>query len=181
MTSESRQPSMTEYSVCSSISFRMVWRLVPQSLRHGRWGKPIGIAPQIPPIKPLGAVFAKSKELLGAVSAVRALPGGKVLVNDINGRKVVLFDSTLSSSTLVADTTSATANAYSSRAGGLIPWKGDSTLFVDPLSLSMLVIDGKGNITRVMSVPRASDVNLLIGGPNGTPGTDAAGRTHRTV
>ena len=48
-------------------------------------------ASQLPPIKPLGAVFAKSKELLGAVSAVRALPGGKVLVNDINGRKVVLF------------------------------------------------------------------------------------------
>jgi len=133
-------------------------------------------ASQLPPIKPLGAVFAKSKELLGSVSAVRSLPGGKVLVNDINGRKVVLFDSTLATTTLVADTTSATANAYSSRAGGLIPWKGDSTLFVDPLSLSMLVIDGKGNITRVMSVPRANDVNLLIGGPNGTPGTDASGR-----
>ena len=47
----------------------------------------------------------------------------------------------------MADTTSATANAYSSRAGGLIPWKGDSTLFVDPLSLSMLVIDGKADQT----------------------------------
>jgi len=133
-------------------------------------------ASQLPPIKPLGAVFAKSKELLGSVSAVRSLPNGKVLVNDISGRKVVLFDSTLSTSTLVADTTSATANAYSSRAGGLVKWKGDSTLFVDPLSLSMLVIDGKGNITRVMSAPRANDVNLLIGGPNGTPGTDAQGR-----
>jgi hypothetical protein len=133
-------------------------------------------ASQLPPIKPLGAVFAKSKELLGSVSAVRSLPNGKVLVNDISGRKVVLFDSTLSTSTLVADTTSATANAYSSRAGGLVKWKGDSTLFVDPLSLSMLVIDGKGNITRVMSARRANDVNLLIGGPNGTPGTDAQGR-----
>lgn len=133
-------------------------------------------ASQLPPIKPLGPVFAKSKELLGAVSAVVALPGGKVLVNDINGRKVVMFDSTLSTSKLVADTTSATANAYSSRAGGLVHWKGDSSLFVDPLSLSMLVIDAKGDITRVMSAPRAADVNLLIGGPNGTPGTDAQGR-----
>lgn len=131
---------------------------------------------QLPAIKPLGAVFAKSKELLGSVSAVRALPGGKLLVNDITGRKVVLFDSTLSSMMLVADTTSATANAYSSRAGGLVAWKGDSTLFIDPLSLSMLVIDAKGAITRVMSAPRANDVNLLIGGPNGTPGTDAMGR-----
>lgn len=133
-------------------------------------------AKQLPPIKPLGAVFAKSKELVGSVSAVRQLPGGKVLVNDIAGRKVVLFDSTLATFAVIADTTSATANAYSSRAGGLVPWKGDSTLFVDPVSLSMLVIDGKGNITRVMSAPRANDVNLLIGGPNGTPGTDAQGR-----
>ena len=45
-------------------------------------------ASQLPPIKPLGPVFAKSKELLGAVSAVLPLPGGRVLVNDINGRKV---------------------------------------------------------------------------------------------
>ena len=131
---------------------------------------------QLPAIKPLGAAFAKSVQLLASVSAVRQLPGGRLLVNDITGRKVVLFDSTLASYRVVADTTSATANAYSSRAGGLVPWKGDSTLFVDPLSLSMLVLDGRGNITRVMSAPRANDVNLLIGGPNGTPGTDAMGR-----
>ena len=133
-------------------------------------------AKQLPPVKPLGPVFAKSAQLVDAVSAVRQLPGGRLLVNDIVGRKVVLFDSTLTRYTVVADTTSATANAYSSRAGGLVAWKGDSTLFVDPLSLSMLVINGKGSIARVMSTPRASDATLLIGGPNGTPGVDAAGR-----
>ncbi len=131
---------------------------------------------KLPPVTPLGPVFARATELLGSVSAVRGLPGYRVIVNDIAGRKVVLFDSTLTTFSLVADTTSATANAYSSRAGGLVPWKGDSTLFIDPLSLSMLVIDGKGAITRVMSTPRAHDANRLVGGPNGTPGTDALGR-----
>ena len=126
--------------------------------------------------RPLGPIIHASTELLGAVSAVRGLPDGRLLVNDIAGRKVVLFDSTLSAYTLVADTTSATANAYSSRAGGLIAWKGDTTLFVDPNSLSMLVLDGAGRITRVMSVPRANDAMFLIGGPNGTPGTDPEGR-----
>ena len=133
-------------------------------------------AKQLPPVKPLGATFAKSAQLLDAVSAVRQLPGGRLLVNDIAGRKVVLFDSTLSKYAVVADTTSATANAYSSRAGGLVKWKGDSTLFVDPLSLSMLVLNEKGAVSRVMSTPRASDANLLIGGPSGTPGVDAMGR-----
>ncbi len=117
-----------------------------------------------------------STELLGSVSSARSLPGGRVLVNDISGRKVVLFDSTLTSFTIVADTTSATANAYSSRAAGLIAYKGDSTLFVDPTSLSMLVIDGAGKVGRVMSIPRPNDAASLIGGPNGTPAFDAQGR-----
>ncbi|MEA3246698.1 MAG: hypothetical protein U9Q74_11140 [Gemmatimonadota bacterium] len=130
----------------------------------------------MPPVRPLGKVVASSTELLTAVSQVRALPDGKVLVNDNGGRKVVLFDPALSSFTVVADTTSATANAYSSRAGGLIPYKGDSTLFVDPSSLSMLVIDGKGQVTRVMSIPRPQDANALVGGGNGTPAFDAQGR-----
>ncbi len=130
----------------------------------------------LPPIRPLGKATATSTDLMGAVSQVRALPGGRILVNDNLGRKVVLFEPGLSASKVVADTTSATANAYSSRAGGLIAYKGDSTLFVDPISLAMLVIDGKGNVTRVISVPRPNEANALIGGPNGTPGFDAQGR-----
>jgi hypothetical protein len=130
----------------------------------------------LPPIRNLSKVTAASTDLLGAVSQVRALPDGRVLVNDNLGRKVVLFEPGLGSYKVVADTTSATANAYSSRAGGLIAYKGDSTLFVDPTSLSMLVIDPKGNVTRVISVPRPNDAMMLTGGPNGTPGFDAQGR-----
>jgi hypothetical protein len=130
----------------------------------------------LPATRPLGKVRATSAELLGAVSQVRALPDGRVLVNDNLGRKVVLYDSALKSFTVIADTTSATANAYSSRAGGLIAYTGDSSLFVDPTSLSMLVIDGKGHVARVMSVPQPNDVRALIGGPNGTPGFDGQGR-----
>lgn len=130
----------------------------------------------LPPIRPLGKATATSTELMGAVSQVRALPGGRVLVNDNAGRKVVMFEPGLAAYKVIADTTSATANAYSSRAGGLIAYKGDSTLFVDPTSLSMLVIDPTGNVTRVISVPRPNEANSLIGGPNGTPGFDAQGR-----
>lgn len=133
-------------------------------------------AQQLPPIRQIGAVVASTGEKLGAVSAIRQLSDGRVLLNDIIGRRVLLFDSTLKTFTLVADTTSATSNAYGIRAGGLIPFRGDSTLFVDPASLSMLVIDGNGKIARVMSVPRASDANWLVGGPFGSPGFDPQGR-----
>ena len=49
---------------------------------------------------------------------------------------------------------------------------GDSTLFIDPASLSMLLIDPNGKIVRVMSAPRAGDVGFLVGGPFGNPGFD---------
>jgi hypothetical protein len=105
-------------------------------------------AQQVPNARPLGAVTAKIAEPFASVQAVRHLPGGRVLVNDPGKRRVLLFDSTLQSFTVVADSTSATANAYAGRIAGLIPYKGDSTLFVDPSSMSMLVIDPQGSSGR---------------------------------
>jgi hypothetical protein len=137
---------------------------------------PVCLAQSLPPIRQLGPVTAVAKEPLGAVSSVRHLPDGRVLVNDILGRRVVMFDSSLATVTVIADTTSATANAYGPRPGGLIAYRGDSTLFVDPASLSMLLIDPNGKIVRVMSAPRAQDVGFLVGGPFGSPGFDAKGR-----
>ncbi|MFN2637645.1 MAG: hypothetical protein ABR585_11515 [Gemmatimonadaceae bacterium] len=137
---------------------------------------PVSRAQQLPPIRQLGPVTHVSAEPLGAVTTVRHLPGGRVLVNDIIGRRVVMFDSSLATSTVIADTTSATANAYGVRPGGLIAYRADSTLFVDPASLSMLLIDPNGKIARVMSAPRANDVGFLVGGPFGSPAFDRQGR-----
>src|ERR1019366_747870 len=104
----------------------------------------------LPPGRPLGPGLSPSAEPLASVSQVRALPGGRVIVHDLTGRRVLLFDSTFKSFTVVADSTSATGNAYGSRLGGLVTFRGDSTLFVDPQSISMLVIDGNGKIVRTM-------------------------------
>jgi hypothetical protein len=49
-------------------------------------------------------------------------------------------------------------------------------LFVDPASLSMLVIDPAGKVARVMAAPRAADAQSLVGGPAGNPGFDQQGR-----
>jgi hypothetical protein len=133
-------------------------------------------AQSLPPVRQLGPVTAVAKEPLGAVTTVRHLPDGRVLVNDIVGRRVVMFDSALSLVSVVADTTSATANAYGTQPGGLIAYKGDSTMFVDPASLSMLLIDPSGKVARVMAAPRANGVGFLVGGPFGNPGFDPSGR-----
>jgi hypothetical protein len=134
-------------------------------------------AQQIPPVRPLGPVVKVSPtDLLGSVSAVRPLPGGGAVVNDLTRRQLIVLDTAFAKASVIADTTPATANSYSSRIAGLIPYRGDSSLFVDPQSLSMLVIDGKGEVVRVMAVPRPQDANFMIGGPFGTPGVDAQGR-----
>ncbi len=104
------------------------------------------------------------------------------MVNDLSGRKVSLLDPTLAHSSVIADTTSATSMAYSSRLGGIIAYHGDTTLFVDPQSNSMLVLDGAGKVVKVMSVPKAQDATFLIGGPFGNPGIDPSGRlVYRTM
>jgi hypothetical protein len=127
------------------------------------------------PIHQLSAPVT-STEVLGSLSAVRQLPNGNVLVNDQAGRRVLLMDSSLAVIGVVADSTSSTSSAYGPRPGGLIPYRGDSTLFVDPASLSMLVIDPAGKIARVMAAPRPNDVAFLTGGPFGNPGFDSKGR-----
>lgn len=134
------------------------------------------ISAQPPAIRPLGPVVATSSEPLGEMVFVRHLKNG-VLVNDLRNRRLLLLDSSLSSSTVVADTTTATANAYSGRAASLIAYHGDSTLFVDPQSMSMLVIAPDGKLTgRVMSIPRSQDAMVLGNSAFGTPAFDGSGR-----
>jgi hypothetical protein len=128
------------------------------------------------PVRPLPAATATSTETVRSLAAVRQLPDGSVLVNDQAGRRVLLLDSTLRLVRVVADSTTDTQSAYGVRPGGLIAYRGDSTLFVDPASLSMLVIDPAGKIARVMAAPRPNDVQFLTGGAFGTPGFDAKGR-----
>ena len=132
-------------------------------------------AQQRPAIRQLGAVTAKSTETFGTITGVRALSNGSVLVNDVAGRRVLMFDPALSKFTVVADSTSATANAYGGRVGSLIAYKGDSSIFADPSSVSMLVIDPAGKVTRVVAMPRAEDANTS-GGLVGNAAFDASGR-----
>lgn len=128
-------------------------------------------------IRPLGPVTARTVEPVN-VGGIRPLANG-TLVNDPRRRRVVLFDNQLSAFTIVADSTDATGNAYSGRIGGLYAYKGDSSLFVDPGSLSMLVIDAAGKIARVMSVPRAQDAMMLSGAMGGATWDGRGGLIYR--
>jgi hypothetical protein len=138
-------------------------------------------AQQAPAMRPLGAVVATSKAEFGPMVSMRHLKNGSVLVNDVQNRRVVMLDSTLTSMTVIADTTPATANAYSGRTAGLIAYRGDSTLFVDPQSLTMLVIDPQGNVGRTMALPRSQDAMMLGNSVLGGASYDGKGIVYRTM
>lgn len=128
-----------------------------------------------PPLRPLGPALVTS-EALGAIAGVRHLPNGRVLVNDQRRRRVLLMDSTLRVIRVVADTSMATNRAYGASTGGLFAYRGDTSVFVDPASLSMLVIDPEGIVRRVMAAPRAVDMPSLVGGAFAKGSFDAQGR-----
>ena len=129
------------------------------------------IAQKPPAVRPLGPVVATSTESFGAMLALRHTPHG-VLVNDGQNRRVVMLDETLSKAKIVADSLGANGNEYSGRQAGLIPYKTDSSLFVDPQSMSMVVLDGEGKAGRVMAVPRDGG---MLGSVIGAPGYDGKG------
>jgi hypothetical protein len=131
-------------------------------------------AQQRPEIRQLGPVVATSSETFGPLLYLRHLKSG-VLVNDQAGRRLLKLDENLSNPVVVADSTPATATAYSGRSAGLIAYRGDSSLFVDPASMSMYVVDPEGKLGRVMSVPRSQDALALGNAPLGNATYDGNG------
>src|SRR4051794_30104118 len=112
---------------------------------------PLG-AQQAPPVRLIDLPTASSKPVIGLAAAVRALPGGRLLVNDIQKRQLLMFDQSLASVTVVADSVVGGTNAYGPAPGAIIPYFADSTLFIDPRDLSMFIIDPNGAISRVAAV-----------------------------
>lgn len=109
---------------------------------------------QIPPVRQLGRIEAVTKEPLADVGGIRPLSDGRVLLIDRQGKRVVLFDSSLQHVTVVADTTSGTAKAYGGRGGTILPYKGDTSVFADNASLAMLIIEPDGKLGRAVAAPR---------------------------
>jgi len=127
-------------------------------------------AQQAVPIRDLAAVEAKTATSFGNIFGVRPLAGGKVLVNDGIRRQLVVLDANLANPTVVVDSVTEGGNSYGPRAAPLIPYLADSSLFVDGSSLSLLVVDPTGKVSRVMSAPKPGDLRFLAGGASGVDG-----------
>lgn len=131
-----------------------------------------------PPIQRIESASALSAEAFGAITGVRELSDGRVLVNDGTRRRLHLMDTTLATTRVVLDSLSEVAHSYGVRAGALIPARGDTTFFVDPAALAVVVLGPDAEMVRVRSVWRAQDVNAFSSttGALGFPAVDARGR-----
>lgn len=133
---------------------------------------PRSAAAQTIPIRELAAPNARSTESFGTIFGVRQLNGGKVLVNDGTRRQLIILDEKFATRTIAIDSAMTGGQSYGPRASPLIPYLADSSFFVDGASLTLLVIDPNGKITRVMSAPKPGDVSALA---SGAAGVDARG------
>jgi hypothetical protein len=127
----------------------------------------------LPPVRPLGRRVAIATDTLQNIVGVRPLRDSRVIVNDNVGRRLLLFDSTLRHPIVIADSTATTKKAYGATQGGIIAALADTTLFVDPVALSMLVIDPQGKIVRTIAPPRPKDAFSMV---MGRAAVDARGR-----
>ena len=126
------------------------------------------------PVRRLGRPTATSAERLGPTVLLRGLSDGRVLVNDVVNRRVLLFSADLKSFTTVIDSSSPSTRVTVARAGTLIPARADTTWFVDFPAQSLIVIDPAGRIARTMAAPQGRDMIALAGG--GSVGLDVHGR-----
>lgn len=137
---------------------------------------PLAAQTPTPPVRLINAPEATSKPLFGAAVSARQLPNGNVVVNDIGKRQLVMFDPSLQTPTVIADSVSGGANSYGPAPGSLTYFYGDSLLFIDPRDLSMFVISPAGTIARVAAVPRSQDAMAMGSNALGAPALDTKGR-----
>ena len=118
-------------------------------------------------------IVDRSTEPLGAQVSVRALSDGSTMVNDVSRRRVLLFDAKLAQYNLVLDSAANSASAQSS--AQLIRYAADSTLFVDMSTQSLLVLDPRGKVARVMALPKPRDARFIASTVFGEAQVDGRG------
>jgi hypothetical protein len=132
------------------------------------------------PIRQLSAPDAITRDTLRYVSALKHLSDGRVMVNEMSRRRLVIFDPSLRLFEVVADSSGKPA-AYP---GGMPPFQapmfdylGDSVLVLDWNSQAFILVEPSGRIGRAIAHPSPRDISNILG--SGFPAVaafDAKGR-----
>jgi hypothetical protein len=105
-----------------------------------------------PPARPLGPVVATAMTQFRNVSQVLELRDGRVLVADVSARLLRVFDSSLSSPTVVLDSVLGTQRSFTP-GSFILPFRSDSVLYYHGTARALVVIEPNTTIGRVMALP----------------------------
>lgn len=130
------------------------------------------------PIRSVAVLTTSDSGVVSSVYAVHARSDGSVLLDDAVRHRLLLFDSALKRYRVLADTAHESASTFGLGPGGLLPFPGDSTAFVDRMSQTLVIVGGHGNLGRTIALPRPSDSPTLSGSTNGVPGFAKDGRLY---
>jgi hypothetical protein len=127
------------------------------------------------PVRPLGNVVGSTVLTSYWPMSIRQLSDGRVWINDPWDRVVLQLDARLANPVLVMDSVAGRDNSYGGRGAAVIPFLGDSALFVDRASLSLRVLDPAGKAARVIPISRYV-LQLVTAAADRRPRIDAGGR-----
>lgn len=113
--------------------------------------------------------------LLGNVIKLHILSDGGMIVVDASKRRVIILDSTLKKSKIVAGAGAGTP-PYGMGQGGLVSYVGDSAAFIDQSSQALITVGKNGTFGRIAALPRPTDMRFLTAVGYGNPGFDTKGR-----
>lgn len=133
-------------------------------------------APARGSIRPLGTIVARAPVTFDSLINVRGLSDGRVIVNDMEGLKLIALDPTFTKVTVWSDTTGTTKNNYR-REAVIIPVAGDSSVMIDNETGALVMIDAHGNFGRAFALPQTGDAEaVMIASVYGGAGIDPQGR-----
>ena len=136
---------------------------------------PVAFAQQAVPVRTLTKPALSDSGLFMTLSNLRPLSDGRVIVDDLFRRRILLFDSTLATWRILADTAQGAPTRYPNTYAAIVPYVGDSTFLVNSEAQTLEVIDPSGAFVRTMAIPRPADLRFLQIAP-GSAATDPRGR-----
>ena len=123
------------------------------------------------PLRELSAPEVQTLPQFASIASVRELSTGKVMVNDSARRQLLMFDHPLVNAVVALDSAAMTSRGYARWMSGVRPFAGDSSLFADELSGTLVILDGEGKIGRQQRVQNRTDLLYL----SNSRGADAKG------
>ncbi|MEP6763435.1 MAG: hypothetical protein ABJB66_03940 [Gemmatimonadaceae bacterium] len=136
-------------------------------------GNPASVSAQHIPVRQLNTPAAHTVAPLGLFLGIKQLSDGRVIVDDAQNLRLLMFDSTLTKFSILADTTGKAGFNYGEARGKFTSYVGDSSLFSEQSSQTLLVLNPSGRVARITAAPKPLDVS---GFPAEMLHSDAQGR-----